>query len=67
MHEVARATRAMGAALAESLTREQGESYKEAMDEVSRCATATSYYAEISRQEAGRVHGPWHRSASYDN
>jgi betaine-aldehyde dehydrogenase len=58
MHEVTRATRAMGAALAESLTREQGKTYKESMDEIGWCASATSYYAEISRQEGGRVHGP---------
>ncbi len=58
MQEVTRATRAMGAPLAESLTREQGKTYKEAMDEIGWCASATSYYAEIGRQEGGRVHGP---------
>lgn len=58
MHEVTRATRALSAPLAESLTREQGKTYKEAMDEIGWCASATSYYAEISRQEGGRVHGP---------
>ena len=58
MHEVTRATRAMSTALAESLTREQGKTYKEAIDEIGWCASATSYYAEISRQEGGRVHGP---------
>ena len=58
MHEVTRATRAMSASLAESLTREQGKTYKEATDEIGWCASATSYYAEISRQEGGRVHGP---------
>ena len=58
MHEVTGATRAMSAPLAESLTREQGKTYKEAMDEIGWCASATSYYAEISRQEGGRVHGP---------
>ena len=58
MHEVTRATRAMGAPLAESLTREQGKTYKEAIDEIGWCASATSYYAEIGRQEGGRVHGP---------
>ncbi len=58
MHEVTRATRAFAAPLAESLTREQGKTYKEAMDEIGWCASATSYYAEISRQEGGRVHGP---------
>jgi betaine-aldehyde dehydrogenase len=57
MHEVTRATRAMAAPLAESLTREQGKTYKEAMDEIGWCASAMSYYAEISRQEGGRVHG----------
>lgn len=58
MHEVTRATRALAPALAESLTREQGKTYKEAMDEIGWCASATSYYAEIGRQEGGRVHGP---------
>lgn len=58
MHEVTRATKEMTAALAESLTREQGKTYKEAMDEIGWCASAMSYYAEISRQEGGRVHGP---------
>jgi acyl-CoA reductase-like NAD-dependent aldehyde dehydrogenase len=58
MHEVTRATKGMTAPLAESLTREQGKTYKEAMDEIGWCASAMSYYAEISRQEGGRVHGP---------
>jgi betaine-aldehyde dehydrogenase len=58
MHEVTRKTRDMAAPLAESLTREQGKTYKEAMDEIGWCASAMSYYAEISRQEGGRVHGP---------
>lgn len=58
MHEVTRRTREMSAVLAESLTREQGKTYKEAMDEIGWCASAMSYYAEISRQEGGRVHGP---------
>lgn len=58
MHEVTRTTRGMSAVLAESLTREQGKTYKEAMDEIGWCASAMSYYAEISRQEGGRVHGP---------
>ena len=58
MHEVTRATRAMAPQLAESLTREQGKPYKEALDEIGWCASAMSYYAEIGRQEGGRVHGP---------
>ena len=58
MHEVTRATRTMVAPLAESLTREQGKTYKEAVDEIGWCASAMSYYAEISRHEGGRVHGP---------
>lgn len=58
MHEVTRATKELNAALAESLTREQGKTYKEAMDEIGWCASAMSYYAEVSRQEGGRVHGP---------
>jgi betaine-aldehyde dehydrogenase len=58
MHAVTQATKGLNAALAESLTREQGKTYKEAMDEIGWCASAMSYYAEISRQEGGRVHGP---------
>jgi len=58
MHEVTRATRAMCPALGESLTREQGKTYKEAVDEIGWSASAMSYYAEISRHEGGRVHGP---------
>lgn len=58
MHAVTQATKGMNAALAESLTREQGKTYKEAMDEIGWCASAMSYYAEVSRQEGGRVHGP---------
>jgi betaine-aldehyde dehydrogenase len=58
MHMVTAATRAMAGALAESLTREQGKTFKEAKDEIGWCASAMSYYAEVSRQEGGRVHGP---------
>ena len=58
MHEVTRRTRDLATVLAESLTREQGKTYKEATDEIGWCASAMSYYAEISRQEGGRVHGP---------
>ncbi|MEQ1577055.1 MAG: aldehyde dehydrogenase family protein [Hyphomicrobium sp.] len=58
MHDVTSATRAMGPALGESLTREQGKTYKEAVDEIGWSASAMSYYAEISRHEGGRVHGP---------
>lgn len=58
MHQVTLATSGMNAVLAESLTREQGKTYKEALDEIGWCASAMSYYAEVSRQEGGRVHGP---------
>jgi len=58
MHEVTRATRALAAPLGESLTREQGKTYKEAIDEIGWSASAMSYYAEIARHEGGRVHGP---------
>lgn len=58
MHLVTAATRAAADELAESLTREQGKTFKEAKDEIGWCASAMSYYAEISRQEGGRVHGP---------
>jgi betaine-aldehyde dehydrogenase len=44
--------------VAEMLTREMGKPYKESADEVVWSATATDYYAEVSRHEAGRVLGP---------
>lgn len=58
MHEIAARMRADKALYAEYLTREEGKPYKESLDEVSWCATAMDYYAEVARHEAGRIAGP---------
>ncbi|HVK92317.1 MAG TPA: aldehyde dehydrogenase family protein [Mycoplana sp.] len=58
MHEIAAVMRRDKALYAEYLTREEGKPYKEALDEVSWCATAMDYYAEVARHEAGRIAGP---------
>jgi acyl-CoA reductase-like NAD-dependent aldehyde dehydrogenase len=58
LHEAARRMRASTALIAELLTREMGKPYKESADEVAWSATATDYYAEIARHEAGKVLGP---------
>jgi acyl-CoA reductase-like NAD-dependent aldehyde dehydrogenase len=58
LHEAAYAMRSMQAVVAEMLTREMGKPYKESADEVIWSATATDYYAEIARHEAGKVLGP---------
>ncbi|MGA1179646.1 MAG: aldehyde dehydrogenase family protein [Marivivens sp.] len=57
MHEIAAVMRRDRAVYAECLTREEGKPFKEALDEVSWCATAMDYYAEIARHEAGRIAG----------
>lgn len=57
MHEIAAVMRRDKALYAEYLTREEGKPFKEALDEVSWCATAMDYYAEIARHEAGRIAG----------
>jgi len=57
MHEIAALMRRDKALYAEYLTREEGKPYKESLDEVSWCATAMDYYAEIARHEAGRIAG----------
>lgn len=58
LHEAAHAMRRARPLVAEMLTREMGKPYKESADEVVWSATATDYYAEVSRHEAGRVLGP---------
>jgi len=58
LHEAAHAMRAARPVVAEMLTREMGKPYKESADEVIWSATATDYYAEIARHEAGKVLGP---------
>lgn len=57
LHEIAATIRRDKAQYAEFLTREEGKPYKESLDEVSWCATALDYYAEIARHEAGRIAG----------
>lgn len=57
LHEVAATLRRNKEAYAECLTREEGKPFKESVDEVSWCATALDYYAEIARHETGRVAG----------
>ncbi len=57
MHEIAAVMRRDKALYAEYLTREEGKPYKESLDEVSWCATAMDYYAEVARHEAGRIAG----------
>lgn len=57
MHEIAAIMRRDKAVYAECLTREEGKPFKESLDEVSWCATAMDYYAEIARHEAGRIAG----------
>ena len=58
LHEAAHAMRQARPVVAEMLTREMGKPYKESADEVVWSATATDYYAEIARHEAGKVLGP---------
>lgn len=58
LHEAAHTMRATKALVGEMLTREMGKPFKEAVDEVVWSSTATDYYAEIARHEAGRVVGP---------
>lgn len=58
LHEAARRMRQNSALVGEMLTREMGKPYQESVSEVSYAATATDYFAEIARHEAGRVLGP---------
>jgi acyl-CoA reductase-like NAD-dependent aldehyde dehydrogenase len=58
LHDAAHAMKQARPLVAEMLTREMGKPYKESVDEVTWSATATDYYAEVSRHEAGRVLGP---------
>lgn len=57
LHEVAATIRREKAKYAEHLTREEGKPFKESRDEISWCATAIDYYAEIARHETGRIAG----------
>lgn len=57
LHDIAALLRGDKAPYAECLTREEGKPYKESVDEVSWCATAIDYYAELARHETGRLAG----------
>jgi acyl-CoA reductase-like NAD-dependent aldehyde dehydrogenase len=57
LHDIAALLRGDKAPFAECLTREEGKPYKESVDEVSWCATAIDYYAELARHETGRLAG----------
>jgi acyl-CoA reductase-like NAD-dependent aldehyde dehydrogenase len=57
LHEIAARIRQDKVLYAEHLTREEGKPFKESVDEISWCATAIDYYAEIARHEAGRIAG----------
>ena len=57
MHEIANDLVAMKTELAELLTREMGKPYKESADEVDWSVSAIRYYAEIGRNDMGRVMG----------
>jgi betaine-aldehyde dehydrogenase len=57
LHDIAAAIRRDKALYAEHLTREEGKPFKESVDEISWCATAIDYYAEVARHETGRLAG----------
>ena len=58
LHEAALHMRESRLQVGEMLTREMGKPFKESVDEVVWSSTATDYYAEVARHEAGRVLGP---------
>ncbi|MFT3732900.1 MAG: aldehyde dehydrogenase family protein [Hyphomicrobium sp.] len=57
LHDIASLLRKDKRPFAECLTREEGKPFKESVDEVSWCATAIDYYAELARHETGRLAG----------
>lgn len=57
LHEAAQWMRDARPLIGEMLTREMGKPFKESVDEATWSATATDYYAEVARHEAGRVLG----------
>lgn len=58
LHQVADNLFTLSATVGECLTREMGKPFREAEWEVRACASALRYYAELARQEQGRVAGP---------
>lgn len=57
LHDIAAGMRRSKGDNAVFLTMEEGKPFKESVDEVSWCATAIDYYAEIARHETGRLAG----------
>lgn len=58
LHRVADRLGELSAQVGECLTREMGKPYREAEWEAGASASAFRYYAELARQEHGRVAGP---------
>ena len=58
LHNAARRMRESAPLVGEMLTREMGKPYQESVSEISYGSTATDYFAEVARHEAGRVFGP---------
>ena len=58
MHHIADRIHELRPVLAEALTREMGKPYKESADEVDWSAHSIRYYAEMGRNDCGRVIGP---------
>ncbi len=58
LHEAAQRMRSTKHLIGEMLTREMGKPFKESVDETIWSSTATDYYAEAARHDAGRVVGP---------
>ena len=58
MHEIADRLKENKAELAELLTREMGKPFKETQDEVNWSISAMRYYAELGRNDMGRIMGP---------
>ena len=61
LHAIARNTRAHREELARLLTLEGGKPFIENMDEIEWVAACFDYYAEVGRQESGRVIPPVQR------
>jgi betaine-aldehyde dehydrogenase len=58
LHEAAQHMRSTKRLIGEMLTREMGKPFKESVDETVWSSTATDYYAEVARHDAGRIVGP---------
>lgn len=58
MHLIADKVAMLRPMLAEALTREMGKPFKESVDEVNWCIHSLRYFAEMGRNDCGRVIGP---------